>query len=162
MFHFDEIYDEIPKSPCVFFQKEVVMDIRVVMQKILVAAELAAGKKMDQLIENGPKYTVHCSNGFDVPREKIGTLLDLCGGGWIKLKKCQKLVNQIKKLTDNKGNFVKGWLVKSHDSGYNLSLNYPSRRRQEISVHKAAYEAALEELKKYADVGNSYVHTYID
>jgi hypothetical protein len=141
------------------------------LNQAVSVAEVAAQKKLEELLKAGPRFSVHSADLFTGKAQgpAIGTMLDNCGGAWICLAGKCTLVNSIKKHFRNldrfsyQGHQYEGpnWYIsKGTYKGYTLHLSYPTRGRQEMSVHEAANQAAVEYLKKEGH--ECYMHSYID
>lgn len=108
------------------------------------AGEAANAAAQAWLEENTkPRYQVYSGN---VP---MGTLLDVCGGASLVLKDGRSRFARYVRLTMRDGS---NWF---HPTGYAYTY------RQEMGLHNAAYEAALNVLKAHGVTGVG-VHTYID
>jgi hypothetical protein len=147
------------------------VDLVFMLQYAVGVADLAAQKKLEELQKAGPRFSVHSADLFTGKAQgpAIGTMLDNCGGAWICLPGKCKLVNSIKKHFRNLDRFSyqghqfegSNWYIsKGTYKGYTLHLSYPTRGRQEMSVHEAANQAAVDYLKKEGH--ECYMHSYID
>lgn len=142
-------------------------EARSIMAEAGTAAAKAAEETFRKLEANGPAYTVHNADiltGAKGPA--IGTMLDLCGGAWIRIKGTSPLVRVLKKIGRPDGSYPPtfegdGWRISkdSYAGGYHLGFSYRLRVRQEASVHENAMTAAAEVLKAHGI--SAHVHTYL-
>jgi len=144
------------------------MDINEIMKEAQTAANQAATEKFQELTNHGPKYAVHEADlGGKITSGQIGTLLDDCGGAYITLGGREQFVREAKKQGVQDENCHPphyngdGWSMwKGVYSGYIIHLDFDLQGRQEVSIHAAAMEAAVEVMKQYGM--NANVKTYID
>jgi len=153
--------------------------IRKIMDKAILEASKAAKAQYQKLLKEGPKWNVidcdpltgkekkNPANRDKNGKQKPGwQLLDVCGFANIYIYRSQKFCNGLKKIAIEKDENWRGWkgkgweLYKNYGKGYGLSLNYLLSTRQELSIHKAAMEAAARVLKQNGVV--CYVTTRID
>ena len=135
-----------------------------ILKEAQQAADKAANEKFENMKKAGPKFSVHNSDLMDTKiGPPIGYLLDNCGGAYLLLDGRDPLVRHFKKVGRKHGCWYQ-WgncsITKGAYKGYQLSIQYPLRRRQEMGIHEVANEAAAKVLKSHGI--NVYVKTYID
>lgn len=128
------------------------------------AASAAAKEWLDAAIKRGPAFTVHQGSLFGgAPGPTVGALLDLCGGGYIK-------------ITDGRKKFARYLLdMKKHEYeqrtgrkpsarciGKYWSVHHELSMRQEMGLAEAALRAFFTVMKNHGVSEGMYVHTYID
>jgi len=142
-----------------------VKQVREIMNKVVLEADKAAEVQYRKLLEQGPRWNVidcdpltgeekkNPANRYKNGKQKPGwQLLDVCGFAIIHIYKSQKFCNKLKKIATIKSKESwegEGWILyKDYKNGYGLSLDYSLHKRQEISIHKAAANAAMSILKR--------------
>ena len=104
------------------------------------AGKIAADKKLQELQDRGPQWTVH-----DGPTV-VGTLLDVCGWASLKISARGKFFQLAKTLTDRP--VLRVYCRRAYRGGGMLSI-FDSTRRQELSVNEAACRGQAKVLAKY-------------
>jgi hypothetical protein len=147
------------------------MDAKKILIECQAAAEKAASSKYDELVKAGPRYAVYSADlmGNKIPGSSVGTMLDNCGGAYLVIPGTGEFISGLKKAALNvEGTGVNRrydgmyWhAFKNVYKGYCLSIKYSLNIQQEVSVHRAAMDAALKILKDNGVTG-AYVHEYID
>ena len=136
-------------------------------QASMVASE-AALKWLKEEEAKGPKYSVHSHPIGGEPGPAIGYMLDVCGGAWIgfrkrtsKVYKACKEIKYHERLALGDSEFM---AKHSSKNIFKLPIRHTLSGRQEMGLHVAAMEAALEYLKRKLgdDADSIYVHSYID
>ncbi len=142
-----------------------------ILEEAVAVAQAAAEEQLKKLSAAGPAFAV--VNDPDVMGNSnvVGTMLDVCGFSSMSFK-C-KGKNRIfyrylqKRFTgkDRWGETViqgKNWSLQksSYGSGIDVSLNYPLKMRQEMSVKDEALHAAAKHLELYGII--TYVQSRID
>jgi len=148
------------------------------IERATLAANIAADDRLEELERQGPRYAViDCDpiTGKEKPdgahidpetgKQKPGwQMLDLCGGGWVRLSykgKNRKFINALKRIGkgDGSGSWWDGdgWSLQKMNKGFGLSFRI---MRQEVSVHQAALEAA-EKVLTEAGI-DCWTFTYLD
>lgn len=107
------------------------------------AAQQAAEAWLNAATSKGPSHVV--MHGSRV----VGSLLDLCGGAYIKFR-------------DRRSKVYKEAKAAGFAYYEMVSITYPLRSRQEAGLHEAAIRAALGVLVKHYGEGKFSIHTYID
>ena len=143
------------------------MDYFGVLFEAIVAGRRAAREQLQKLMEKGARYIVVDDPEFTDNPKVYGTILDLCGFANIRLSGRSPLVRFIKKNGFRSGyysyvlytKYGKVEIYKAYPKGYSLYLPIDNGR-QEVSVKEAAYQAALEVLKKHGIDG--WVYSRLD
>jgi len=143
------------------------MDYFRVLLEAIVAGRGAAEEQLQKLIEKGARYIVVDDPDFTDNPKVYGTMLDSCGFANIRLSGRSPLVRFIKKNGFKRSfhsyvlytPYGKVEIYKAYPKGYSLYLPIDNGR-QEVSVKEAAYQAALEVLKKYGIDG--WVYSRLD
>jgi len=139
------------------------MDYLKVLLEAIEVGRKAAKEQLHRLKRNGARYIVMDDpNLTDEPRI-YGTMLDSCGFANIRLSGRSPLVRFIKKNGFKRSfhsyvlhtPYGKVEIYKAYPKGYSLYLPIDNGR-QEVSVKEAAYQAALEVLKKHGIDGGVY------
>lgn len=128
------------------------------------AASAAAKEWLDAALKRGPAFTVHEGSLFGgTTGPAIGALLDLCGGGYIKItdgrKKFTKYLLDLKKH-EYEQRF--GYKPSAGCIGKYWSVRHELSMRQEMGLAEAALRAFFAVLKNHEVAEGMYVHTYID
>lgn len=144
------------------FKRNIIFD--AILKEAEAAANDAARAWFEEATKRGPAFAVYEGSVFgDKQGKQVGTLLDLCGGGYIKItdsrKRFTKYLLELKKREYEQrfgrkpepGCIGKYWNVR-----HCLSM------RQELGLTEAALHAFFDVLKKHGVSEGMYVHTYID
>ena len=143
------------------------MDYLKVLLEAIEVGRKAAKEQLHRLKRNGARYIIMDDPSLTDEPRVYGTMLDLCGFANIRLSGRSPLVRFIKKNGFRSGyysyvlytKYGKVEIYKAYPKGYSLHLPI-DEGRQEISVKEAAYQAALEVLKKHGI--NGWVYSRLD
>ena len=129
------------------------------------AGATAARARIAELRRADPTWTVHCGDSADPMTDgnQIGVLYDLCGGAVIVIDDARSAAFRRFRhaATITASAYAPRWdLARDDNRGRYLLSLYGMTRRPEVSVNRAAMQAALDALAEHGIVG--HVETYID
>jgi hypothetical protein len=129
-----------------------------VIRECRAAGQKAAKEKLADLQKAGPAFAVCTETApfSDEIDQVVGTMLDVCGGAYLKIKARGKFYALAKKLSENDS--YRFGCYRGYYGGGRLSI-FDMSGRQEMSVNIAACHAAGDVLDKYGieNTTDSYI-----